>query len=171
MRRIAAALTALCLALTLSACDPESAKRGENPGKAPAAGQGQHKGDDGQGAQPAPVQGDPSAHNTQPGELDLHVEWESENRLLPACTWGLNSPAGADQPCANVAKPHQADGKGNYIGLWEHTVSAKSGDVVVLSAEGNRGTVWVECAISWKGKYHSLGAAGQKRCGGTYTLP
>jgi hypothetical protein len=169
INKLTSAVATVAALLALTACDPEAAKRGENPGKAPAAGQGQQHKEPG-GQQPAPVQGDPSAHNTQPGELDLHVEWESENRKTPACEWSINKP-GVGGPCANMATPHQVDGKGNYIGLWEHTTTAKSGDVVFLSAEGNTGTKWVECAVSWKGKYRSLGAAGQKRCGGVYTLP
>lgn len=115
-------------------------------------------------AQPAPVQGDPSAHNEQPGELDLHVEWSGERS--PACEWSINRP-GVGQQCTDLGISQHEDGE--WLGLWEHTVTAKAGDVVFLSAEGARGTKWIKCAYFWKGAYHSLPDSGT-RCGGTATL-
>lgn len=162
---VLAAVLAL-LALGAADCEPEkggSTQRQPNP---PAAGQQPKAGNGAQ--QPAPVQGDPSAHNTQPGEVDLHVEWGSENRKTPACEWSINAP-GHGHVCENMERPEQVDGKGDYLGLWEYETTGKAGDVVWLSAQGNIGNKWINCSVAWKGKYHPLPSSGN-RCGGTFTL-
>lgn len=163
----ALALLLVC-AMALTACDHEQSS-GDHPKQKPNANGGAHQPQAGGGAnQPAPVQGDPSAHNTQPGEVDLHVEWASENKKTPACEWSMNAP-GQGHPCEALHEGQQEEPGEDYFGLWEYTTTGKAGDVVWLSAQGNIGTKWIRCAVFWKGAYHTLTASG-KRCGGTYTL-
>lgn len=133
------------------------------PHRAPTAGPGQHREPAGQ--QPAPVQGDPSAHNTQAGEVDLHVEWTSENSATPVCEWSKN---GAVRPCANMRKAVK-DHTTDYIGLWEREDRGSAGDVFTIAATGNPGVKSIECAIAWKGKYHA-GTSNGRRCGISFTL-
>lgn len=154
----------LAVMLALTACQPEAG--GAHPHQNPPAG-GAHHAEPGN-AQPAPAPGDPGAHNTQPGEVDLHVEWASENKKTPACEWSMNAP-GKGHPCESLREAHQEAPGMDYLGLWEYTTTGKAGDVVFLSAQGNIGTKWIKCSVFWKGAYHGLPDAG-KRCGGTYTL-
>lgn len=148
----------MALLLMLTGCDDPNAAA-PHATKAPAAGGHQPAAPTG-AAQPAPVQADPSAHNTQPGELDLHVEWTSENTKTPACEWSHNGPS---QPCANMEKPEKEGGL-DYIGLWEHTVpGAKTGDTVTIAAQGSIGVKSIDCSVYWKGAYHS-GTTNGKRC-------
>jgi hypothetical protein len=116
MKRAVPLLLAALLALPLSACEPEKSNGGNHqPAKPPKPPVQQPQPQPG-AQQPAPVQGDPNAHNTQTGELDLHVEWISENRRTPACEWSLNAP-GQGQPCANMEHGEHADpGDTDYIG-------------------------------------------------------
>jgi hypothetical protein len=172
-RRAATILAGVLVFMALTAeegCAPSDGSSKPEP-KPPAPAAGAQHADPG-AAQPAPVQGDPSAHNTQPGELDLSIEWASENKKTPACEWSLNAP-GVGQPCANMATPEKAVPNGLYLGLWEHTVStsAKAGDVVFLTARGNIGSNWVKCYAYWKGQQHAFPFDdGRKQCGGTWTL-
>lgn len=154
-------------AMLLSGCGTPDKENNHSTQRRPGAG-AQPAQPQGGAQQPAPVQGDPGAHNNQPGELDFHVEWASENRKTPACEWSVNA-VGVGKPCAKIETPEQVDGKGDYFGLWEHTEKAKAGDIAWLSAHGNMGTKWIKCSISWKGSYHELPSKG-KHCGGTFTL-
>lgn len=157
----------LACTLALAACEPEGGGGGTAPAKPkPPAGGAQQPQPGAQ--QPAPVQGDPNAHNKQPGELDLHVEWTSENNKTPACEWSLNAP-GLGHPCEGLQKGVQEPGVLDYIGFWEYSMTAQAGDVVFLSAQGNRGNKSIECAYFWKGAYHPFPSSGN-RCGGTATL-
>ena len=115
--------------------------------------------------QPAPCP-DPGCANKQPGELDLHVEWVSENRKTPSCEWSLNSP-GLGHPCENLQEAHQVDRY--YYGLWEYETTAKAGDIGWLSAQANIGGETIRCSYFWKGALHDLPSSG-KRCGGQFTL-
>jgi hypothetical protein len=171
MRKLLALL--LIPALAIGGCDPEPT--GGHPQPKKNAGQAQQPpAVDPGAAQPAPVQGDPSAHNTQPGELDLYVEWSSQNRSKPSCEWSINKP-GVGTPCANIRDPQQFQSTGRYNGLWGTTVTAKSGDVVFLTAQGNAGTEWIQCRVEWKGKEINVGVGGYevagRHCGGTLKLP
>lgn len=174
MKRTIPTLVAILALLAVSAegCPDEggSSSKPEKPPAVPAPAKGDGGGG---GAQPAPVQGDPSAHNTQPGELDVSIEWASENKKTPLCEWSLNAP-GVGQPCANIATPERAVPNGLYLGLWDHLASttAKAGDVVYLSARGNIGSNWIKCYAHWKGAMHTFPFDdAHKSCGGTWTLP
>jgi hypothetical protein len=166
VRRIIALGVALSLLLSMSGCDPAQDGKHSTPQK-PRAGNAPPPVNPGH-AQPAPVQGDPSAHNTQPGEIDLSVEWASENKRTPACEWSLNAP-GQGHVCENLKEGKQESPGEDYFGLWEYTWTGKPGDVVFLTAQGNFGNKWIKCFIYWKGAPHELPAAGN-HCGGTYTL-
>jgi len=162
IRRALAVAATVVLALSLAGC-PEDAG---TPQKAPTAGAHQQPPQPPAGAQqPAPV-ADPGEHNKQPGELDLHVEWVSENNRLPACEWSLNAP-GRGHPCENMQKAQQVDRY--YYGLWEYETTAKAGDVGFLSAQASIGGETIRCSYFWKGRLHALPDNG-KRCGGTFTL-
>lgn len=165
MRRRALVAVLAALALLLGACEPEGGQPSTE--RRPGAPQA-HTPPAGGGQQPAPVQGDPGAHNTDPGELDLHVEWISQNRKTPACEWSLNAP-GRGHVCENMQPGVQEPGVVDYIGLWEYETMAKAGDVVWISAQGNIGNKSITCAYHWKGVYHELPSSGN-RCGGTATL-
>jgi hypothetical protein len=163
MRRILALLMIVPV-LALGACDPE---QGHSTHPKKNAGQAQKPPPvDNGAAQPAPVQGDPSAHNTQPGEVDVHVSWTSENKHTPSCEWSKNAPGGG-HPCENMTDAHQ-EGK-NYIGLWEYETTGAAGDVFFLAAQGTGAMKSMECSIAWKGHYHEIAGDG-KRCSGTYKL-
>lgn len=161
MRKLIALLS-LSLVFALGACDPEP---GGTPQKAPAAGGHQQPANPG-AAQPAPVQGDPSAHNTQPGEVDIHVSWTSENKFPPVCEWSKNAP-GAGHPCENMEDAHKV-GK-DYVGLWEYETTGQVGDTFFVAVQGTGAVKSVECSIAWKGGYHAI-AGSVNRCAGTYTL-
>jgi hypothetical protein len=157
------ALLSLTLVVMLGACDPNA---GTQPQRAPGAGQAQQPAQPPAGAQqPAPA-GDPGQHNTQPGEIDLHVSWVSENKHTPACEWSKNA-TGATHPCEGL-KDAVKEGK-DYIGLWEREETGKAGDTFQLNAHGWPGTKSIECAYFWKGKYHALLSQGTQ-CGGTFVL-
>jgi hypothetical protein len=174
MRRTIAGLAAVLalFATTAEGCPEDkkpSGKASHAPAVPPAVPPGAGKGGDGKGEQPAPVQGDPSAHNTQPGELDLHVEWQAETTRTPGCEWSLNNP-GVGNPCANIAKPEKAHPSDKlYLGFWEHETKARTGDVVWLSAQGV-GYDSLKCSYHWKGQYFDLPDDGGRHCGGTATL-
>lgn len=148
----------------LGACDPVDTNKHNAPPK-PPAGKAAAPANPG-GAQPAPVQGDPSAHNTQPGEVDLHVEWASENSQTIVCEWSKNAP-GQGHPCENMSKGHK-EGQ-DYLGLWEYETTGKAGDVIFIAAQGTGAVKWVKCSVAWKGAYHEISGSGN-RCAGTYTL-
>ena len=168
MRRTLAALVALTTLLALAACDPEDTGNNHKPKPKPAAGGAapQHDNGGGEAAQPAPVQGDPNAHNTQPGEVDVHVSWTSENKFPPVCEWSKNAP-GVGHPCENMANAHKV-GK-DYVGLWEYETTGAVGDVFFVAAQGTGAMKSMECSVAWKGQYHAIAGDG-KRCSGTYVL-
>lgn len=161
-RKITALLIGAVLLLGLAGCGPGSGAGGGAPKKAPAAGGPQH-GDPG-GAQPAPVQADPSAHNTQAGEVDLHVDWTAENSSTPACEWTKN---GRSSPCAAMERGEKVSG--TYYGLWEWNETGKAGDVFTVNAQGNIGVKSITCMVWWKGVYHE-GVTNGRRCGINFTL-
>jgi hypothetical protein len=170
MKRPIAALVTLAIALALAGCGAQAGHGGsDRPKPPPAAGGGAHQPQGGaQAQQPAPVQGDPSAHNTQEGEVDLHVEWASENHHTPACEWSKNAP-GLGHPCESLEDGHQEEPGMDYIGIWEREEHGKTGDVFWLSAQGYPGTKWASCSILWKGKEHG-GTNRGSRCSITLTL-
>ncbi len=165
-RKRAAAVAALLVALlVLTGCEPEQPSKSDTK---PRAGAGQAKppkADPGKGAEPAPVQGDPSAHNTEEGEVDIHVSWTNpKTAVTPLCEWSKN---GTSQPCAGM---HEAVKEGkNYIGLWEYTTRGKSGDTFTVNAEGLSGTD-PDCSIAFRGVYHE-GTTRGPRCGAVFTIP
>lgn len=167
MRRALVALATVALALTMAACEPEGTGS-DRPKPKPPAGGPKHQNPGGEAAQPAPVQGDPGAHNTQEGEVDLHVEWASENRKKPACEWGKNAP-GQGHPCEGLREAVQEEKGQDYFGLWEREERGKSGDVFHISAQGNVGTKWITCTIFWKG-VEEEGVTVGNRCSVTLTL-
>ena len=144
--------------LLLAGCDPSAGGGGGQAKPRPTAGGQQRPGLAGGGTAPAPVRGDPSAHNTQPGEVDLHVEWVSENRTTPVCEWSKN---GVATPCTNMERPEREGGE--YIGLWEYGDHGKAGDRYAINAQGFAGTKDIRCSISWKGAYHA-GVTNGRRC-------
>lgn len=161
-------IAALAVALALLAgCDP-NAEGGAPPTRPnPPAGGGQHNPGGGTGTQPAPVQRDPSAHNTQAGEVDLHVEWSSENNNTPVCEWSKN---GVSQPCANMARgEHPNPDSLDYIGFWEHGEMGQVGDVFTVNAQGTGAVKTIDCSIAFKGRYHP-GVTNGRRCGATFTV-
>jgi hypothetical protein len=124
-----------------------------------------------EGAQPAPVQRDPSAHNTQPGEVGLYVSWESQNKATPVCEYSHN---GRTFPCNNMVSKHDDEAADNgepaWYGFWETVFPAKAGDTISLNAQGaDRSVVYVTCEYSWKGHIGS-GTPGERRCGLQATL-
>lgn len=168
MKRTIAVLVALALVPLLAGCPdspPPSTER--RPGAPQAHPQPTpHVG----AQQPGPHQADPSAHNEQPGEVDLHVEWSSENKHTPACEWSKNAP-GKTHPCEGLRDAVQEEGHPDYFGLWEREEQGKAGDIFQLNAHGWPGTKSIACSIFWKGTYHALPtSADGKQCGGTYTL-
>jgi len=164
MKRTAVATAAVLLAILLGACEPEQDGGDKHQTKPRIdAGQAKPKQNDNGNAQPAPVQGDPSAHNTQPGHVGLFLTWESENNKTPACEWTRN---GAVQPCANMRVEHEGN---TYVGFWEHEETAKAGDVYTLNAEGTGAVKWITCEIFWKGNGIE-GPKTSKRCGVTRAL-
>lgn len=164
MKRVLAALVALTTLLALVACDPEDTSHKPKP--KPAAGGGVAPPQDPHGAEPAPIQGDPNAHNTKEGEVDLHVDWASENNQTVVCEWSKNAP-GVGHPCEGMQKGHK-EGK-DYLGLWEYETTGVAGDVFFLAVQGTGAVKSVECAVAWKGQYHSIAGSGN-RCAGIYTL-
>lgn len=161
-RGVMAALLAVGLLLSLAGC-PDDPKL--PPKKAPAAGQRQNppKLDPGIN-QPAPVRGDPSAHNTQPGQVGLFVTWEAESRTTPVCEWTRN---GVVQPCANMEQPTR---EGNsWVGIWEHEERATAGAVYTLTAQGTGAVKVITCEIAWKSQIHP-GISQGSRCGASFTL-
>lgn len=164
MRKLLALLMILPI-LGLGGCDPEAT--GDHPQPKKNAGQAKPPEivDPG-AAEPAPIQGDPGAHNTDPGEVDVHVSWVSENNQTVVCEWSKNAP-GAGHPCEGMQKGHK-EGK-DYIGLWEYETTGVEGDVFFLAVQGTGAVKSVECAIAWKGHYHSIAGSGN-RCAGTYKL-
>jgi len=154
---------AVALLLSLAGC-PDDPKL--PPKKAPAAGQHQNppKIDPGIN-QPAPVQGDPSAHNTQPGSVGLFVTWQSENSTTPVCEW---TRAGAVQPCADITAVRDSDFPG-WHGFWEHDEPGKIGTTYTLTAQGTGALQFITCEIAWKGQIHP-GTSTGNRCGVSYTL-
>lgn len=159
MRRAVAVLVA-ALAL-LAACDPESGGAPSTQ-RRPGAG-GQPPVNPG-GQQPAPVRGDPGAHNTQPGHVGLFVTWEAESRVTPICEWTRN---GAVQSCANMEQPtHEGD---TWIGIWEHEETAQTGWTYTLNAQGTGAVRVITCEIAWKGQIVP-GVSSGKRCGAKYQL-
>jgi hypothetical protein len=166
---LVAALLAVLACLTLAGCDPEGASpTGPKHEKPPAAtaGAGERK------HEKPPTAGPEAKHETDPGEIDLHVEWISENAKSPACEWSLNKP-GVHEQCSGVGPGVQEPGEVDYIGLWEYTVLelGHSGDTVELYAEGNIGAKSIRCYVAWKNRYHELPYDDSKRrCGGSYKL-
>lgn len=159
----ALAFLALVLIFGAAGCDPNG---DPSTHPRPGAGQAHQPPAPPAGAQqPAPA-GDPGQHNTQPGEIDLHVSWTSENKHTPACEWSKNAP-GKTHPCEGL-KDAVKEGK-DYIGLWEREETGKAGDVFQLNAHGWAGTKSIDCAYFWKGQYHPLLSQGTQ-CGGTFTL-
>lgn len=173
MRKLLAAATAITLALTLAGCPDDGGTSAKPSHAAPApvggpppANNGGHN--DGQGAQPAPAQGDPNAHNTEEGEVDLHVSWTSANSNTGACLWRKN---GVESPCAGMKRAVLEPSVKKYIGLWETTTTGKAKDNFYLSFQGANGTESSECAIYFKGhpqpgEVHSGG-----RCSINVVLP
>jgi hypothetical protein len=129
---------------------------------------GKPKGGDDNGAEPAPVQGDPSAHNQQPGEVDLYVEWTSENRSLPSCEWSKNAP-GQGHPCEGLTAPQRPVPDHDYVGLWSRTETGKTGDHFEISAQGNAGVTSIDCSLMYKGAVHQ-GTTNGRRCSLIITL-
>lgn len=165
MQRPLALLLGLALVVTLGACDPNADDHNTERRPWPAGAQ-QPANPPAGAQQPAPVQADPSAHNDQPGEVDLHVSWTSENKHTPACEWSKNAP-GQGHPCEGL-RDAVKEGR-DYIGLWEREEHGKAGDVFELSAQGWAGTKSIECAIFWKGAYHA-GVTSGTRCSVVLTL-
>jgi hypothetical protein len=158
------AVLLLAVALLLGGCDPESSGPHQPQPKPPAAN---HQAQPNNLQQPAPVRGDPSAHNTQPGQVGLFVSWESENNQTPLCEWSRN---GASQPCANMqAKRDDDDGIG-YWGFWEHEEAASAGMTYTVNAQGTGAVKYVTCEIAWKGHIYP-GTPGEHRCGASLVLP
>jgi hypothetical protein len=156
---------ALLLACTvaLAACEPEKGG-GNHPNKPPKPPVHQPQPQPG-AQQPAPVQGDPNAHNTEAGEVDLHVSWTNpKTGTTPLCEWSKN---GKSQPCANMREAVKEGN--NYIGLWEHEETGKSGDVFTLNAEGQSGTE-ATCEIFYKGQGHP-GISSKTRCSAHLAIP
>lgn len=168
-RGVAFLSLALLLGSLLAGCEPESGD-GRKPAQTkPRVDAGQAKpkgGDNGGNAQPAPVQGDPGAHNTQPGMVGLFVHWESENKITPVCEWSRN---GVSQPCANIASQHDDDSPG-YYGFWEHEESAIAGTTYAVNAQGTGAIKVITCEIAWKGTIYP-GVKQGSRCGASLTLP
>ena len=83
MRRIIAALVAALLLTSIVACDADKKPAAKPTAThapavpAPPVPGGNHHQPTPGGQQPAPVQADPSAHNTQPGMVGLFGSWES----------------------------------------------------------------------------------------------
>lgn len=155
-------LLLLVLVFSGAGCNPESGHPSTE--RRPGAPQAKQPPQPAPGAQqPAPA-GDPGEHNKQPGEVDLHVDWTSENAHEPACEWSKN---GAVNSCSSMSRAHK-EGK-LYYGLWEHGETGQAGDVFSLNAHGWPGTNSIECSIFWKGSYHQLPSRGSQ-CGGTFTL-
>lgn len=150
------------LLLLLSAADCDNPPSGDRPQQhPPAAG---NKPAPQNPAQPAPVQGDPHAHNTQPGYVGLFLTWEAESRATPVCEWTRN---GTVQPCNNMESPtHEG---ATWIGLWEHEELAKTGDRYTLTAQGTGAVKTVTCEIAWKGQIIP-GVTRGGRCGVSYQL-
>lgn len=162
MRRILAIL--LILALGLAGCGPQAG--GESPKQhPPAGGQAPHApGNDPNVNKPAPVQGDPGAHNTQPGYVGLFLTWESENKQTPVCEWTRN---GQVQPCNNMEAPtHEGV---NWIGIWEHEEPGQTGWNYTLNAQGTGAMKAITCEIAWKGQIIP-GITNGKRCGVSFQL-
>lgn len=160
---------ALVLGVFSLACAPGKPGDGKPSEGAhpPAVGQppkiGNGGGDDGK-AQPAPVQGDPSAHNTQPGEVALFLEWNSENKSAPLCEWTRN---GAVNPCTNPYI-HRSE-KFGYIGSFQHDEKATAGMTYTIVGEGTGAVTFMECSISWKNNLH-VGKSTGRRCSVSLTL-
>lgn len=164
MRKLIALLS-VALVVALGACDPQA---GSQPERRPTPGNHQPPQPPQGAQQPAPA-GDPGQHNTQPGEVDLHVTWTSENKHTPVCVWAPPSAIGQPHPCEGLQEGTQVDGKGDYYGLWEREEHGQAGDTFQLNAHGWPGTKSIECAYFWKGKYHALYVKGTQ-CGGTFVL-
>jgi hypothetical protein len=157
-------LITLMVVAFATGCAQQGKDTGE-PAKAPAPGKVEEPKGGPAVQQPAPVQGDPSAHNTQPGEVGLFLNWDSENKATPVCEW---TRAGAVQPCANLQAKRDEDGIG-YYGMWEHEEPGKVGTTYTLTAQGTAAVSGMTCEIWWKGQGH-LGESNGRRCGVTFTL-
>jgi hypothetical protein len=164
--RCFAAAAALLAVLAGCGQPTQQGRDGDKPAARPGAGGAQQPQGNPGAVQPAPVQGDPGAHNTQPGELDLHVEWISENSGTPACEWTKN---GAVSPCANIKRAVKDPDMRYYVGLWSREEVAQAGDVFTINAQGQAGVTSIRCVINWKGQYHD-GVSNGKRCSITFTV-
>jgi len=122
------------------------------------------------GAEPAPVQGDPSAHNQEPGEVDLYVEWTSEDKYAPSCEWSKNAP-GRGHPCEGLKDASKPKGHHEFIGLWSRTEQGQAGDHFEIAAQGSTvGVTSIDCSIMYKGQVYQ-GQTNGRRCSIQLTLP
>lgn len=161
MRRCLTLLAVFAL-LGVAACEPQK-DDGHNTPRRPGAPQAQPTVNPGN-QQPAPVQGDPNAHNTQPGHVGLFVTWRAQSRATPICEWTRN---GAVQPCGNIEQPtHQGN---TWIGVWEYEEPAQTGWTYTLNAQGPGAITDITCEISWKGQIIP-GVSAARRCGVSYQL-
>lgn len=162
MRRLMLALA--FLVLLAGGCDPEPSGSDRpvlHPNPGAVHGNGGHG--DPNVNQPAPVQGDPEAHNTQPGYVVMFVTWKSENKLIPAITAAVN---GSPIPLGDISAP-TLEGDRAWHGDWEWEGPGKVGDTYTVTAKG-KGTLSLACEIGWKGQFHS--DIQRYGCAQTYTL-
>lgn len=152
----------LALTFGLAGCDPEPTGGHPQP-KPPANGGHVQEPPNPDANKPAPVQGDPEAHNTQEGYVVMFVTWKSETKRVPSITATKN---GVPLPLGNISPPtNEADRA--WHGDWEYEEQGVIGTVYSIKSSGPS-LLSVACEIGWKGQFHS--DLQRSSCNITFTL-
>ena len=159
---------AAVLALFVLACGPEEGKPDGKSQPAQNAGPGkvQNQQPEPGANQPGPIQGDPSAHDTHPGDIELQAIWESETNKKPEIEYSI----GAGQIPANAGAMTVTKHGNRYVGVWTFTTPARSGTTYGLTMFGTPSFIVARCVVMYHGQFPDAQEA-DRHCAASYTVP
>lgn len=166
-QRYIIAILAVVLALFALACGGEDGGDGKSqPARRSGPNAVQNQAPEPGANQPGPVQGDPSAHDTHPGDIELQAIWESETSAKPQIEYSIGGgqiPAGAGSMTVNK--------HGNrYIGVWTYPVPAQSGVTYGLTMFGTASFKTARCVILYHGQFPNA-QEDRRNCAASWRVP
>lgn len=166
MRQWIVALVSLLALLALVACTPKDGDNTSQPARRKGPNVVQNQPAEPGANQPGPVQADPSAHDTHPGDIELQAIWESETSVKPQIEYSIG---GGQVPAGAASMTVNKHGK-TYIGVWTYAVPAQSGTTYGLTMFGTSSFKTARCVILYHGQFPNA-QEDRRNCAASWTVP